>query len=183
MTQVLEAERVARESLQQSLAKLGAISSDNLVRTDQLGSALDFRAGVEVFERTLALYRSLQSASLDNIPQNLLAQLTESANQALSTFQQIQEFDPAGQSNPASVRDGLIQQVASQYDSHFPRLSPVIAYSVRKGTDFERLERDARGALEEITRLRGEIERRSATLVSEAQATLAQVQRAAAEVA
>jgi ABC-type multidrug transport system fused ATPase/permease subunit len=76
----------------------------------------------------------------------------------------------------------LIQQVADQYQSWFPQIAPVIAYSVRRGTDFDRLEREARGSLEELNRIRREFETKSASIISEAQAALEQVRRAAAEV-
>lgn len=182
MSQALEQQRTALQELQTILQTLTAISPESLVRTDQLGTSLDFRGGVDVFERTLSLYRSLRDSNLDNVPHNVLNNLKQSSNQTLGTLQRIQAFDPSGQNNPASVRDQLVQEVANQYDSHFPHISPIIAYSVRKGTDFDRLEREARATLEEIGRLRSEVEKRSATLAAEAETTLEQVRRAAAEV-
>lgn len=182
MSQALEQQRNALQELQSTLQTLTAISPESLVRTDQLGTALDFRAGVDVFERTLSLYRSLRDSNLDNVPHNVLANLRQYTTQTLDTLQRIQAFDPSGQNNPASVRDQLVQEVANQYDSHFPHISPIIAYSVRKGTDFDRLEREARAAVDEIGHLRSEVEKRSATLTAEAETTLEQVRRAAAEV-
>ncbi|HWP23738.1 MAG TPA: hypothetical protein VNM15_06080 [Candidatus Binatia bacterium] len=182
MIQVLEQEKAARQGLESSLQALAAITPEELVRTEQLGTALDFSQGTEVFARTLGLFRSLQESNLDNVPHNILTQLTQFANEAASTFKQIQSFDPSGQNNPASVRDNLIQQVANQYQSSFPHIAPVIAYSVRRGTDFERLERDARGTVEELNRMKRESDTKASALVSDAQATLEQVRRAAAEV-
>ena len=57
-----------------------------------------------------------------------------------------------------------------------------MAYSVRKGTDFDSLEREARTSLQEINQLRAEISQQGTDVVSQAQAALGQVQRAAAEV-
>jgi hypothetical protein len=174
-------ERV-RTELDQVLGNLSAITSESLIRTNELGTSLDFRNGVPVFERTLRLFRDLKEANLDNIPLNILAQLKQSAEEAIVAFQQIQQFNPAGQNNPAQVRDQLISKIEDQYHNHFARITPIIAYSVRKGTDFELLERNARTTLDELQRIRTDIERSGKTLVAEAQASLEQVRRAAAEV-
>ena len=182
MVDVLDQENAARASLREALDKLVKISPESLVRTDELGTSLDFGDGVEIFRRTLALFESLGGSNLDNIPINTLNQLSQQAQQAIQTFEAIRTFDPSGQNNPASVRDSLIKQVADQYQSSFQHVSPVVAYSVRKGTDFDRLERDARSALEEINRLRNEIEKQRTEIVGQAQAALEQVQRAAAQV-
>jgi hypothetical protein len=182
MVDVLDQENAARDKLREALDKLAGISPESLVRTDELGTSLDFSNGVEVFRRTLALFESLSNSNLDNVPIDILNRLTQLAQQAIQTFEAIQTFDPSGQNNPASVRDGLINQVAQQYQSFFQHISPIVAYSVRKGTDFERLEADARAALEKINRLRTDIEKRGTEIVGQARAALEQVQRAAAQV-
>ena len=61
--------------LRQSLDKLTSIKVEDLVRTENLGSSLDFREGVPVFERTLQLFRRLSDANLDSIPATVLNQL------------------------------------------------------------------------------------------------------------
>lgn len=182
MSEVLDQQRLAREALATTLTELAAHTPEQLIRTEQLGSTLDFRGGVEVFTQTLALFQGLRNANLDGIPTEVLNELHELAVLALASFKQILDFDSGSQPNPASARDLLIHEIASRYVKQFRQVSPLIAYSVRKGTDFERLEREARIALEEVGRLRADLEKRSAAIVAEAQSTLAQVQRAAAEV-
>ena len=182
MVDLLEQEETARNGLREALDKLAEISPESLVRTDELGTSLDFSEGVEVFRRTLVLFESLRESNLDNIPLTTLDQLTQLATQATQIFQSIRSFDPSGQNNPAVVRDSLIKQVADQYQGFFQQISPVVAYSVRKGTDFDRLEREARAGLEEINRLRNQTESEGNAIVGQAKAALEQVQRAAAQV-
>ena len=86
MIQVLEQEKSARQGLESSLQALASFTPESLVRTEQLGTALDFSQGTEVFARTLGLFKSLQESSLDNVPHNSLTQLTQFANEAASTF-------------------------------------------------------------------------------------------------
>jgi len=182
MAELLEQETKARAGLVAELEKLKQITPESLVRTSQLGTALEFGSGVEVFRRTLSLFDSLANCNLDNVPVNMLTQLQSVGNQAAQTFQSIRDFDPSGQNNPAGVRDGLIKQVADQYQTFFQQISPIVAFSARKGTDFDRLEREARTSLEEITRLHSEIGRERTEIIGQAQAALEQVQRAAAQV-
>jgi len=182
MTQVLQEQEAARRKLDEALRKLAEIAPDSLVRSEELGSALDFRKGVEVFRRSLGLFKSLQESNLDGFPTPILHQLTQVAQETLQAFQQIQQFNPTGQNTPASVRDNLINQVAIVYDRHFPQIAPVIAYSVRRGTDFERLEREARATLDAVTEIKTGLEKRTSEIVKQAQDALKQVQQAAAEV-
>lgn len=182
MIQALQEQEEARRALDTALQNLVSIAPESLVRSEELGRTLDFRDGVEIFRRTLSLYKSLQESTLDGVPTSTLRQLTQFAQQTAQIFQQIQQFNPAGQSNPASVRDSLINQVAALYDQHFPHISPIIAYSVRRGTDFDRLEREARSAVAEIGEIKSELENRTNDILARAEDTLKQVQRAAAEV-
>ncbi len=174
--------REAQQQLRDALSKLTAIEPAGLARTSELGTSLDFSAGIPVFSRTLRLFRDLAEANLDNIPATVLNQLKQATDQAQQSIAQITEFDPSRQSNPATARDGLIQQLASQYDSHFQQISPVIAYSVRKGTDFDLLEQQARAALTEVGELRTSLKKEGEQIIRDARAALAEVQRAAAEV-
>lgn len=175
-------DKKAREGLSTALAPITSLSPDSLVRSSELGTSLDFSKGTAVFERTIRLFRDLEQSNLDNVPANVIQELITSANEANASFEQIKSFNPAGQANPAQVRDSLIQQVANQYQTHFSRIAPIIAYSVRKGTDFDVLESQARGALAEVNRLKGELNQTGKSLVDEAQSALEQVKRAAAEV-
>lgn len=181
MIPILEQEDQARQQLASILDTLSQITPESLVRRDELGSALDFSQGTDVFRRTLDLFRSLRDSNLDNVPVNVLQQLTSYASDTAQVFKQIQTFNPAGQNNPAGVRDNLISQVAEKHNASFSSIAPIIAYSVRKGTDFDLLERQARATVDELIKKQGEFDSRAAAIVAEAQATLDQVRRVAAE--
>ena len=182
MIDVLDQEKKTRETLISALNEIVEITPESLIRTNELGTSLDFRGGVEIFRRTLTLFENLRNCNLDNVPLPTLQALSQQATQATQTFQEIQQFDPSGQNSPDSLRDSLINTVADQYHEFFQQISPIVAYSVRKGTDFDSLEREARTSLEEINRLRAEINKQGTDIVSQSQAALAQVQRAAAQV-
>jgi hypothetical protein len=182
MGRLRDEEQAARAALDEALAALGEITSESLVRSADLGTTLDFSDGADVFGRTLNLFASLAESRLENVPVSTVQRLTNSASQAAQTFQKITDFDPSAQGNPSQVRDSLIQEVDNQYQQYFELAAPIVAYSVRKGTDFERLETDARARLDEIEHIVAAAQAGSEKTMAEAQSALEQVKQAAAEV-
>ena len=167
--------------LRQSLDKLMSIKVDDLVRTEQLGSSLDFRDGIPVFERTLRLFQRLSNANLDEIPASVLGQLRDNVTSATGPFEQILQFDPKV-GNPASERDALIQRIKDEYGGYFSQVTPTIAYCAQRGTDFEQLEKQARNAVREIRDLKTALEQEREEIVNNAKDALSQVRKAAADV-
>jgi len=170
----------ARDQLQAALSLLAEITLDTLIRTSELGSTLDFSDGASVFKRTLGLFAALAESNLDNVPVKTLNSLKARATAAASSFTQVREFNP-DQASPAQVRDALIQQLVTQYESHFDHISPVIAYSVRKGTDFEALETKARDALETLEKSQDKQLAKIEKFNKESEEILVSIRRAAAE--
>lgn len=179
---MLEQEENAKKQLNDELEELLKITPKSLIRTNELGTSLDFSEGTEIFTRTLKLFRDIKDANLDNVPHDRINQLIQSVMEARNSFKKVKEFNPAGQNNPVQVRDTLIQNIASQYQSHFEQVAPIIAYAVRKGTDFEKLEENARKSVGEIEKIKRDQEEKSKVLIAEINDTLEKVRKAAAEV-
>jgi hypothetical protein len=180
--QFIEQEKQARSALSTEIEKLSQITPESLVRTDDLGRQLDFSKGTDVFKRVLGLFKDLKESNLDNVSYQALTNLTQMAQDANNRFQQIRSFNPGNQNNPSAARDGLVQSLGEYYHQYFNTISPIIAYSVRKGTDFERLEEDAQRHLAEIEKVKVEQQKQAASLLAEVQSTLDKVRKAAAEV-
>ena len=144
-----EQENTEREALQETLDELCEFKAEDLVRDRDLGRALNFSSGLPYFERLLKLYRDISACSLDGLPYGALNQLKSHAVAARDLLKRVMDFD-ANQANPAVVRDQLVNQVRDVYDAHYNLITPRIAYSVRKGTDFEALEKDARASVATI---------------------------------
>lgn len=179
----LEQENEKRQELGKVLADLAEIKPEDLVRDDDLGRELNFAAGQPYFTRTLRLFRDLRESNLDTVPFNALNQLTNIARQALSQFKQVQQFSlQQHPQNPGEVRDGVINQIRDSYDNYFQQAAPIIAYSVRKGTDFEQLENNARETLAHLKSIVTEQEKSRVAMLSEVEGTLEKIRRAAQEV-
>jgi hypothetical protein len=177
-----EQERERLEKLRHTLGELNKIKPESLVRKDVLGKDLSFEAGLPVFQRTLELYKSLSECNLDGIPYETLGQLTSIADQALQYFQQIMMFSiQQHPSNPAQVRDQLINQLRDAWHGYFTHITPQIAYAIRRGSDFDSLEREARGTLALMKQLVNDIHTDKDKTLVEMQGALEKVRLAAAE--
>jgi len=175
-----EAEAQARNALKTTLDALSTIRPEDLAREADLGKQLNFASGVPAFRRLHGLYNDLSAGTLDNLPQPVLAQLQQLAQQALLLFQQVVSFDPS-QGNPANARDSLIRQIQDTYDSHFTVLEQHLAYSVRRDTDFTELERKARESVRATEKALSDQKEAIAKALAEMETALRSVRDAAAE--
>ncbi len=177
-----EQEQSQHQALRSVLDQLNAIDASQLVRSDVLGRELSFESGLPVFQRILGLFKDLSQCTLDNVPFEILQQLTSHAQQASNQFSQIQRFSvEQNPSNPKQVRDSLISQLRDQWSTYYTAITPHIAYSIRRGTDFDALEREARGAAALVKQLATDARTDRDKIIAEMQSALDKVRQAAGE--
>lgn len=177
-----EQEQQQYKTLLETLGALKAIDPASLVRADVLGKDLNFEAGLSVFRRTLSLFHDLADCNLENFPFETLSQITAQANDALTLFQAIQNFSlQQHPQNPVQARDTLIAQLRDKWHQYYHHITPHISYAIRKGTDFDALEREARGTLALQKQLAGEFQKEKDKIIGEMQGALDRVRQAAAE--
>jgi hypothetical protein len=178
----LDQENQQAQALKATLDALNAIEPESLVRADVLGQALSFEAGLPVFRRTLGLFKDLSACSLEGLPFEALGEVHNYANQVLALLQQIKNFSvQTNPQNPVATRDNLIQQLRDQWNTYYRAVTPHISYAIRKGTDFDTLEREARGALALQKQLTNEQRTEKDKILAEMQGALERVRQAAAE--
>jgi len=173
-----EQEKSIQEKLKENLEVLAKITPKSLVRTSELGTSLDFSSGVEVFEQTLRLFKDLKEANLDDFPDSTLNNLLNVTNTAIESFKKIKDFQPVDQANPAEFRNNLIQEIQNQYTNQFNNISPILAYSYGKGTDFESLVGEAKTAVSKVEEEVKKVE----TAREQIEDILKQARKAAAEI-
>lgn len=177
-----EQEQQEHKKLREVLDALKAINPESLVRADVLGKDLNFETGLPVFRRTLGLFHDLAECNLDNFPYETLNQIWAQANDALTVFQQIQKFSlQAHPQNPVQARDNLIAQLRDRWQQYYQHITPHISYAIRRGTDFDALEREARGTLALQKQLASEFQTEKGKILAEMQGALDRVRQAAAE--
>ena len=173
-------EQRVRQDLSQALDELAQLRIEDLERKD-LGP-LNFRSGEKAFARVLDLFRELHKCSLDTFPLQTLQSLLSVAKQAREYFTQVEEFDlDKHPENPRGVRDDIVKHIDNAYQNYFQHITPVIAFATRKGTDFSRLESEARQTVERLKEAQALHTETMDKATKEAQAILEAVRKAAQE--
>lgn len=174
-------EQQSRTTLETVLKKIIAHDEEKLMRED-LGADLNFSKGRAEIHRAVALYRAFAAINLELLPYTALQAAQVCANEIASTLDAIATFSLAKhQNSPLQSRDALIQQAMDNYDKAYKELAPHIAYSIRKGTDFGQLEKEAKDALAIVRETQKQMESEMTTGRSQAEATLETIRKAAAE--
>ena len=117
-----------RERLNTCLNKLSKIRSTDLIRESTLG-ALNFRAGIPFFERTLSLYRQIAGSNLSRVPSAILEIAVKHAEESLSQFEQIEAFNPVGMERPEQIRNLLINDVRDAHAAIYEDLCIILGPS------------------------------------------------------
>jgi len=133
----IDEEKNMLEALSKNLEVINNTQVDDLIRPE-LGRELNFESGRETFNRNLKLFKDLSNCNLENIPYNILNQLNNQAVDFITRLKKVKDFS-ANQTNPVTVRDSIVQEFHNQYQTYFTIIHPIISYSIRKGTDFEKL--------------------------------------------
>lgn len=177
MSEMAELEKLTGEA-RRSLERIQQFDANSLPRTSELGSVLNFSEAVAPASRLIDLYRQLHLDVLEQLPKNVLVQLRQSADADYKLLESILKFE-AG--SPKPERDSRIAAVRGAYDEAFGRLYPYISYSVRKSTDFGRLEREARAIVQEISDNAAGLTTEIATRLKEAEGALQAIRKVAEE--
>ncbi len=177
----IEQQDQAKEHLIDILTELRDITVEDLIQENRLGAELSFKNGVPYFQRILSIFHMLYDLDLDTVPSATLNNLYQIANETKNQISAILAFKLTD-NNPISSRDSLIAWFRDSFERFYNTASPVIAFCIRKGTDFDALQREAKDALTQVLATQKEVAASSDQLINEAQATLSKIRQAAAEV-
>lgn len=132
-----------------SLERMQKFDVDTLVRESELGQKMNFREVVPAASRLIELYKRLSIIALDDFPRDILRQVKVIADQDFNRLAEATSFT-LEQPNPQEARRKLIDTISAAYGPVFTHLHHLIAYSLHRSADFQRLEQDARGTLQSI---------------------------------
>jgi hypothetical protein len=169
-----------RAATEKSLTRMQKFDPQQLVREGELGTALNFREAVSPAKRLVDLYHRLSLEALQDFPEDKLNQVQSVANQDYNILSQILAFT-ADQQSPHAVRQSLIQNLVNAYPQTFNTLHPLIAYSLHRSADFQALDRQARGTLQQVRDEASELTEELKKRLNDANSVVADVRRVAAE--
>ena len=135
---------------QKSLERIQQFDVDQLPRKADLGSSLNFQKAVQPARELVELYNQLPASALTYMPESFQQQVKSQADADYQKLTQPLEFNPSTEANPAQVRDSYVNAITSAYQPAFTKLHPFISYGVSRVADFQRLENDARAAVQAV---------------------------------
>ncbi|MDO8961490.1 MAG: hypothetical protein Q7V02_05280 [Methylophilus sp.] len=171
---------VAEKLMMETLSWYAECDIEKLKRTD-LGEKLSFEIAYSDIERVVNFYKKLLDCDLKNLPHVTMSQVASTGKATIDVLSKIGTFDPEKSGNPFPERAQLITQLRDRWESDFPTVSPVLAYATKSSADFQRLEREARGTLSQLSEDKSEFSKTSEGILGEMRSALHQVQEAASE--
>jgi len=106
--------------------------------------------GKEQFEAIFGLIEDLSKCHFDRVPQDKISSIREQLKIYKEIFERAKNLNLQDDSSPRNTRDNIVQELESNYNPFFSEASPVINFANQAGTDFKKVEREARQALEQI---------------------------------
>ena len=130
------------------LDELSAINRDELYGADRL-THLSFdkdKTSKEAFESTFDLFSEAGKCNLERIPPAQLTELKNQLNHAHGIFKKALALNLEG-ANPKGQRDQIVNELQASYPNYYTVVAPMISFATRAGTDFKKIEREARAVL------------------------------------
>ena len=170
----------ATEDAKKSLARIQDFDVESLIREEELGTSLNFRQAVPHAIKLIGFYKRLSREVVDDLPDSLANQIKSQADADFNRFQEILAFETTV-GNPSEIRDQLIQQIQSAYDSTFSTLHPLISYGSSVTLDVQRMENDARAMIQSVQDQAENITEELSDRRDQAQGILDDIRKVAAE--
>jgi hypothetical protein len=174
------AEKEALENAINSLTRMQEFEVENLPREDELGRSYSFHNAVEPATRIIELFSRLAPEALDDFGTTQLNQLQKQADACFKLFESVLTFD-AKQGDANVVQQRLIRRIESAYQGAFDVMLPLVGYSLHKSADFQRLDSEARAALQKIKDEANEITKNLEQKQTDAENALEAIRTVAAE--
>lgn len=168
------------DTTRESLERIQKFEPKDLGRLEDLGRQLNFEDTIEPADRLISLYKRISIATLSDLVDQQLQQISAQADADFNRFNEVLKFS-ADQSNASSVRSSLISQISNAYTASFPILWQYIAYGVATATDASVIEGRARSVLQNIEDKAEKLSKSLEARDSDAQKILAHIQQVAAE--
>lgn len=172
-------EKTLKEATE-ALIRMQGFDVSSLPRENELGMRLNLKDAVEPARALVDLFRRLSPAALEDFPDGVLNQVRDQANSVFQLFSQALKFDSA-QENAPNFRTTLITGIRGAYPTAFQTLHPIIAYSLHRSADFQRLDAEARATLQTVEDKANEAAGRMQHHEKEAARVLEEIRKVAAE--
>ena len=163
-----------------SVDRIQSFDVTSLPRVEELGSESNFLEAVQYASRNIELFQQVSQDVIPEFPKTWLTALKQAADAEVNRYDQILNFS-VEEGNLKARRTSIISQIEQAYETTFERIWQAIAYSVRRSTDYSRLEMEARASIQSIQDRTASIEQVLKSRQDEAESVLTQIRKIAAE--
>lgn len=124
----------------ENLSVISEIKAEELERRDELGVDLNFADSIDDFQICINLFRRLGDIDISSLPNSKLTELNNNMKDFIEKIDRVKAYRATEGIN---TRNSLVQNIVGRYDSWYNSVSPVVAFCLKAGTDFEALQRKA----------------------------------------
>lgn len=168
------------DKFKENLAKIAELNPKDLIRREELGTELNFSSAEDDIEQAINLFKKLNDIDTSLLPDENINNLNIHMKTFLDAIESIKIFSAT---QGLQERNNRISRIkGSNYNTWYNAIAPVVSFCTKAGTDYEALQRKAREAVENLTKVLAEAAKEREEAKAEIQETLAAVKKAAAEV-
>ncbi len=169
------------KKFQENLQKIISIKTEELVRERELGTDMNFKEGVPLFERIINYYSLFENIDLNVVNPTQIDSLNTHVAGTLTIFDKIKGFTISGVPNPKSVRDALLGEIERDYNSKFLANLPFLALRAPDTSTIKSLEKEMRHLSQDASKQRDQMVTNMEDQLKDSQSIVTSMRAAASE--
>lgn len=178
---VFEEMKKSQETVRSDLNYLTSVDRNVLYGKERLAGISFEHNGKEAFEATFDLFTEVTKCNLDRIPPQQLKALSDRISNFKSSIEKAKNLSLESSENPRGQRDTIVSEIQAQYQANYNAIAPIIGFAERAGTDFKKIEREAKTVLADAKSYTEQSKKMFDTKSAEVDAIMTAVRAAAAE--
>lgn len=169
------------ESIAKTVREIMALRSQDLAgTTEDLGKRFSFESSVPFFEMILDFFRRFSTVDLSFLSAAKLNEVRDACVEIRSGFADIRTVDLANASNPADIRDQLIQKLDQSFSENLLLLGSILVTVPPDNLDLREDQQTVKQTVAEIRDIKARTDASVEQIQSKMDEALASVQKAAA---
>jgi hypothetical protein len=157
------------------------ISVEKLVREDELGHSLSFKASEEVFKRLFQLFDKTRDTNFHDIPYSQLTAFSNHLETVIKVIDSIVRFKPSN-NNPVNQRTSLMGQLENAYEHLYESSIPIQIINHLSSNNINSKLNEANSLIAELEKKKNDANKQSDEYLRKLDETLESAERAAAKV-
>ena len=169
-----------RKSIRETIQKIVAIKGEDLARTEEFGKELSFESGAKLFDIIIDFFGRFTHVDFSFLPKSKMTEVQQACSDIYIVFEVIQNVSLLRESNPIVERDKILKHLEDTFGRHINLLTSILAASPQETLSIQTKMQDADRILQDMKKVKTQIEEEVLGIRSTMDATLSEVQKMAA---